>query len=60
MSSIPGSVEYILYPVFNELTITWIPPGFSVYIWLDTKIVLKERKKKEHFYIVLHRYVEKD
>ena len=23
-------------------TITWIPSGFSGYIWLDTKIVLKK------------------
>ena len=24
-----------------EPTITWVPLGFSGYIWLDTKIVLK-------------------
>ena len=24
-----------------EPTITWVPSGFSGYIWLDTKIVLK-------------------
>ena len=46
MSSIPGSVGYILsYPMFIlnsslEPTITWVPSGFSGYIWLDTKIVL--------------------
>ena len=27
--------------MFIELTITWVPSGFSGYIWLDTKIVLK-------------------
>ena len=36
--SIPGSV-YISYPMFIEPTITWVPSGFSGYIWLDTKIV---------------------
>ena len=25
-----------------EPTITWVPLGFSGYIWLDTKIVLKK------------------
>ena len=28
--------------MFIEPTITWIPSGFSVYIWLDTKKVLKK------------------
>ena len=46
MSSIPGSVGYI-YPMFIEPTITWVPSGFSGYIWLDTKIVLKKKKKKK-------------
>ena len=46
MSSIPGSVGYIyIYPMFIEPTITWVPSGFSEYIWLDTKIVLKINKK---------------
>ena len=27
--------------MFIEPTITWVPLGFSGYIWLDTKIVLK-------------------
>ena len=27
--------------MFIEPTITWVPSGFSGYIWLDTKIVLK-------------------
>ena len=27
--------------MFTEPTITWVPSGFSGYIWLDTKIVLK-------------------
>ena len=30
-----------IYPMFIEPTITWVPPGLSGYIWLDTKIVLK-------------------
>ena len=30
-----------IYPMFMEPTITWVPSGFSGYIWLDTKIVLK-------------------
>ena len=34
-----------IYPMFIEPTITWVPSGFSGYIWLDTKIVLK---KKNH------------
>ena len=32
-----------IYPMFIEPTITWIPSGFSGYIWLDTKIVLKKQ-----------------
>ena len=32
--------------MFIEPTITWVPSGFSGYIWLDTKIVLKKKKKK--------------
>ena len=39
MSSIPGSVRYTM---FIEPTITWVPSGFSEYIWLDTIIVLKK------------------
>ena len=31
--------------MFIEPTITWVPSGFSGYIWLDTKIVLKKKKK---------------
>ena len=31
--------------MFIEPTITWVPSGFSGYIWLDTKIVLKKTKK---------------
>ena len=33
-----------IYPMFIEPTITWVPSGFSGYIWLDTKIVLKKNK----------------
>ena len=32
-----------IYPRFIEPTITWVPSGFSGYIWLDTKIVLKKK-----------------
>ena len=31
-----------IYPIYIEPTITWVPSGFSGYIWLDTKIVLKK------------------
>ena len=41
MSLIPGSVGYISYPML-ESTITWVPFGFSGYIWFDTKIVFKK------------------
>ena len=41
MGSIPDIVGYISYPMFIEPTITRVPSGFSGYIWLDTKIVLK-------------------
>ena len=30
-----------IYPMFIKPTITWVPSGFSGYIWLDSKIVLK-------------------
>ena len=30
-----------IYPIFIEPTTTWVLSGFSEYIWLDTKIVLK-------------------
>ena len=30
-----------IYPMFIEPTITWVISGFSGYIWLDTKMVLK-------------------
>ena len=29
--------------MFIEPTITWVPSGFSGYIWLDLKIVLKKK-----------------
>ena len=31
--------------MFIEPTITWVPSGLSGYIWLDTKIVLKNIEK---------------
>ena len=37
LSSIPGCVGYISYPMFKEPMITWVPSGFSGYIWLETK-----------------------
>ena len=49
MSSIPGIVGY-KYPMFIEPTITWVPSGFSGYIWLDTKIVLK-KKVTQNLYV---------
>ena len=36
--------------MFIEPTITWVPSGFTGYIWLDTKIVLKK-------IIVLYKYM---
>ena len=42
VSSIPGSVGYISYPLFIEPTITGVPSGFNGYIWVDTKIVFKK------------------
>ena len=33
--------------MFIEPTITWVPSGFSGYIWLDTKIVLKKKQLKK-------------
>ena len=36
--------------MFIEPTITWVPSGFSGYIWLDTKIVLKKKKKKSNLF----------
>ena len=42
MSSIPGSVGYISYPMFIEPMISRVSLRFSGYIWLDTKIVLKK------------------
>ena len=34
-----------IYPRFIEHSITWVPSGFSGYIWLDTKNVLKRKEK---------------
>ena len=34
--------------MFIEYTITWVPPGFSGYLWLDTKIVLKNLSFGKH------------
>ena len=49
--------------MFIEPTITWVPSGFSVYIWLDTKIVLKKSENQtvqpvysKHELILLDRY----
>ena len=35
-----------IYPMFIEPTITRVPSGFSGYIWLDTKIVLKNKARQ--------------
>ena len=40
-----------IYPMFIEPMVTWVPSGFSGYIWLDTKIVFK----KINFKIIAHR-----
>ena len=40
--------------MFIEPTITWVPSGFSGYIWLDTKIVLKEKKRKNNNNILFY------
>ena len=46
--------------MFIEPTITWVPSGFSGYIWLDTKTVLKKRvniETSEHvlgFHLISH------
>ena len=40
-----------IYPMFIKPTITWVPSGFSGYIWLDTKIVLKKKKWKKQDYL---------
>ena len=37
------SYGFASYPMFIEPTITWVPSGFSGYIWLDTKIVFKKK-----------------
>ena len=50
MSSIPGSVGYISYPMFIEPMITRVTSGFSGYIWLDTKIVLKKENCSTNFH----------
>ena len=34
--------------MFIEPTITWVPSGFSGYIWLDTNIVLKMPTRNAH------------
>ena len=43
-----------IYPMFIEPTITWVPSGFSGYIWLDTKIVLKMMMMLQCFISELH------
>ena len=49
------------YPMFIEPTITQVPSGFSGYIWLDTKIVLKNivsncMGRKSHLYMLYKPY----
>ena len=43
-----------IYPMFIEPTITWVPSGFSGYIWLDTKIVLKNTHVHTMAYLGFH------
>ena len=42
--------------MFIEPTITWVPTGFSGYIWLDTKIALKKNISETGF-VVLFRFL---
>ena len=42
-----------IYPMFIEPTITWVPSGFSGYIWLNTKIVLNLLSKTP-----IHQYTD--
>ena len=37
-------MHFAIDPMFIEPTITWVPSGFSRYILLDTKIVLKKKE----------------
>ena len=39
-----------------EPTITWVPSGFSGYIWLDTKIVLKKKMAQRY---IIHLSIKK-
>ena len=52
MSSIPGGVGNISYPMFVESMITRVLSGFFGYIWLDKKIVLKKKFKKKALYSI--------
>ena len=42
--------------MFIEPTITWVPSGFSGYIWLDTKIVLKNNYIYNYSHITIISY----
>ena len=53
LSSSPAVVSNT-YPVFIEPAITRIPSGFSGYIWLDTKIVLKKTYCMSYVYPIQH------
>ena len=48
-----------IYLMFIEPTITWVPSGFSGYIWLDTKIVFEERKRKNMRTILVEKFAQK-
>ena len=50
MLSASADLVLILLPLV-KITITWILSGFSGYIWLDTKIVLKKKKIFLFYYI---------
>ena len=39
--------------MFIEPTITWVPSGFSGYIWLDTKIVLKKKNMLDGMQVMI-------
>ena len=53
VSSIPGSVGYISH-VHRTYKITRVPLRFSWYIWIDTKLCLKNRENRENDFLMSH------
>ena len=51
------------YPMFIEPTITRVPSGFSEFIWLDTKTVLKKDfnlPRLDGFYDIIHEFEQRN